>query len=408
MLFLRVYLPLALGYALSYFFRNANAIIEADLVDELALSASSLGLLTSAYFISFAAFQLPLGLLLDRFGTRKTEGTLLLFAAIGAVVFATAEGLSGLILGRLLIGFGVSACLMAAFKAYVMWFPPERLPLINGLQMVAGGLGALSATAPLQWALHFTTWRGIFWGLAVATLVASAFLWLVHPERPPEGEPETFEQQRQGLMSVIRSPLFWSIAPLTMFSQAAQLAIQGLWVKPWMRDVLGFDADQAAGMLFWMTLAMIAGFMGLGSLTARISRTLGLPPLKISLVAMVVFMGFQLLMVLEWAAAPLVLLLGFSFFATAGILPYAGLSQQFPRHLAGRVNTLLNLLVFVAAFAVQWGIGALIDLWPVDASGHYDPVGYQVALGGLLAAQVLALIWTLRARLASAPRGADA
>lgn len=402
MLFLRVYLPLALGYALSYFFRNANAIIEADLVDELALSASSLGLLTSAYFISFAAFQLPLGLLLDRFGTRKTEGTLLVFAAAGAMVFATADSLSGLIVGRLLIGFGVSACLMAAFKAYVMWFPPERLPLINGLQMVAGGIGALSATAPLQWALNFTSWRGIFWGLAGATLVASAFLWLVHPERPLEGEPESFEQQRQGLLSVVRSPLFWGIAPLTMLSQAAQLAIQGLWVKPWMRDVLGFEADQAASMLFWMTLAMIAGFMGLGSLTARISRTLGLPPLKIALIAMIIFMGFQLLMVLEWTAAPFVLLLGFSFFATSGILPYAALSQQFPRHLAGRVNTLLNLLVFVGAFVVQWGIGALIDLWPVDASGHYDPAGYQAALGGLLVAQVMALIWTLRARPAAA------
>ncbi len=402
MLFLRVYLPLALGYALSYFFRNANAIIEADLVDELALSASSLGLLTSAYFISFAAFQLPLGLLLDRFGTRKTEGTLLVFAAAGAMVFATADSLSGLIVGRLLIGFGVSACLMAAFKAYVMWFPPERLPLINGLQMVAGGIGALSATAPLQWALNFTSWRGIFWGLAGATLVASAFLWLVHPERPLEGEPESLEQQRQGLLSVVRSPLFWGIAPLTMLSQAAQLAIQGLWVKPWMRDVLGFEADQAASMLFWMTLAMIAGFMGLGSLTARISRTLGLPPLKIALIAMIIFMGFQLLMVLEWTAAPFVLLLGFSFFATSGILPYAALSQQFPRHLAGRVNTLLNLLVFVGAFVVQWGIGALIDLWPVDASGHYDPAGYQAALGGLLVAQVMALIWTLRARPAAA------
>ena len=141
MLFARVYFPLALGYSISYFFRNANAIIEGDLVRELGLGPADLGLLTSVYFISFAAFQLPLGVLLDRYGPRRTEAVLLLFAAVGALIFSQSDTLSGLIVGRLLIGLGVSACLMAAFKAYVIWFPNQRLPMINGLQMVAGGLG---------------------------------------------------------------------------------------------------------------------------------------------------------------------------------------------------------------------------------------------------------------------------
>ncbi|SVC78146.1 uncharacterized protein METZ01_LOCUS331000, partial [marine metagenome] len=120
LLFARVFLPFALGYFISYFFRNVNAIIEADLVRDLGFSAAGLGLLTSVYFISFASFQLPLGLLLDRFGPRRTESTLLLFAALGALVFSQADSLGGLIFGRLLIGFGVSACLMASFKAYVL------------------------------------------------------------------------------------------------------------------------------------------------------------------------------------------------------------------------------------------------------------------------------------------------
>ena len=115
----RVFLPFALGYFISYFFRNVNAIIEYNLVRDLGFSAAGLGLLTSVYFISFASFQLPLGFLLDRFGPRRTESVLLLFAALGAYVFSRADSLSGLILGRLLIGLGVSACLMASFKAFV-------------------------------------------------------------------------------------------------------------------------------------------------------------------------------------------------------------------------------------------------------------------------------------------------
>ena len=99
--------------------------------------------------------------LLDRFGPRKVEAFLLLFAAAGAFTFAQSQSLAGLILGRALIGFGVSACLMAAFKAYTLWFQSDQWPLVNGFQMAAGGMGALAATAPVEAALGLTDWRGV-------------------------------------------------------------------------------------------------------------------------------------------------------------------------------------------------------------------------------------------------------
>ncbi len=135
----RVFLPFAAGYFISYLYRVVNAVIAPDLIADIGVGPSALGLLTATYFISFASFQLPLGVLLDRFGPRKVEAVLLLFAALGAFVFARAESLTGLITGRALIGFGVSACLMAAFKAYTLWFSREKWPLINGFQMAAGG-----------------------------------------------------------------------------------------------------------------------------------------------------------------------------------------------------------------------------------------------------------------------------
>ncbi len=259
LLFLRVFLPFALGYFISYFFRNVNAIIEADLVGDLGFSAASLGLLTSVYFISFASFQLPLGLLLDRFGPRRTESVLLIFAALGALIFSMAESLSGLILGRLLIGFGVSACLMASFKAYVLWFPPDRLPLMNGLQMVAGGLGAMSATVPLRTALEFTDWRGVFLILSGLTLFSALVLWLVYPEKEGSTGPVPMKKQLEGLKTVLTSRPFLAIAPLVMFSQSAQMAIQGLWAKPWLRDVAGLDESECANHLMWMMAARMAG-----------------------------------------------------------------------------------------------------------------------------------------------------
>ena len=392
LLFLRVFLPFALGYFISYFFRNVNAIIEADLVGDLGFSAASLGLLTSVYFISFASFQLPLGLLLDRFGPRRTESVLLIFAALGALIFSMAESLSGLILGRLLIGFGVSACLMASFKAYVLWFPPDRLPLMNGLQMVAGGLGAMSATVPLRTALEFTDWRGVFLILSGLTLFSALVLWLVYPEKEGSTGPVPMKKQLEGLKTVLTSRPFLAIAPLVMFSQSAQMAIQGLWAKPWLRDVAGLDEAECANHLMWMMAAMMAGFFLLGLLSERLYHARKISPVTVGVSAMAVFIVLQLLMALGWTAQPMLLMTAFSFFATAGILPYAGLSQIFPKDLSGRVSTSLNLTVFLGAFAVQWGLGEIISLWPTEGKG-YAPESYGAAFGSLAVLQLFGLLW---------------
>ena len=392
LLFLRVFLPFALGYFISYFFRNVNAIIEADLVRDLGFSAASLGLLTSVYFISFASFQLPLGLLLDRFGPRRTESVLLIFAALGALSFSMAESLSGLILGRLLIGFGVSACLMASFKAYVLWFPPDRLPLMNGLQMVAGGLGAMSATVPLRTALEFTDWRGVFLILSGLTLLSALVLWLVYPEKEGSTGPAPMKKQLEGLKTVLTSRPFLAIAPLVMFSQSAQMAIQGLWAKPWLRDVAGLDEAECANHLMWMMAAMMAGFFLLGLLSERLYQARKISPVTVGVSAMSVFIVLQLLMALGWTAQPMLLMTAFSFFATAGILPYAGLSQIFPKDLSGRVSTSLNLTVFLGAFAVQWGLGEIINLWSSEGKG-YAPESYGAAFGSLALLQLSGLLW---------------
>lgn len=114
----RVFLCFASGYLLSYALRAINAVIAPSLTGELGLSNADLGLLSSAYLVSFGCMQLPLGIWLDRYGARRTEAALLLVAALGAAVFASSSSLAGLWIGRALIGIGVSACLMAAFKGY--------------------------------------------------------------------------------------------------------------------------------------------------------------------------------------------------------------------------------------------------------------------------------------------------
>ena len=395
MLFARIYLPLALGYAISYFYRNANAIIEGDLVRDLGLGPADLGLLTSVYFISFAAFQLPLGVLLDRYGPRRTESILLLFAALGSILFAQAESLSGLIVGRLLIGLGVSACLMAAFKAYVLWFSSQRLAMINGLQMVAGGLGALLATIPLQNALSYTDWRGVFTGLAIITVFASVCLWMFLPENQrTDDKLPSLKLHLKEIGQVLRSRIFWGIAPLAAISSGANMAIHGLWMKPWLRDVTGLSADNAAQLLFAMTLTFIGGFLTLGIIAERLSQLFDVHLMSISVFGMTIFLFIQGTMIYGGIGSPLILVILLGFFGTASVLVYAGYAKIFPKNLSGRVSTFLNLLVFIGAFILQWGIGAIIELWPPTDNG-YDPESYQSAFGFLVILQAAGLMWYL-------------
>jgi predicted MFS family arabinose efflux permease len=395
---LRVFIPFALGYFLSYLYRVVNAVLAPDLASELGIGPSELGLLTAAYFITFAAFQLPLGVLLDRFGPRKIESFLLIFAAAGAFVFSKAESVSGLVIGRALIGFGVSACLMAAFKAFVLWFRRERLPLINGIQMAAGGFGALTATAPVEAALGVTDWRGIFFILSIITLAVAAAVFFVVPEKKIEQHGDSIKEQIQGIIQVFSSLTFWRIAPLTVMSQAAFLAIQGLWSGPWLRDVAGFERDMIARVLLMIAVAMVTGFILMGAAAERLSR-LGIKPIVIAVAGMTAFMITQGLLTLEVTSWSRTLWVLFGIFGTTGIIPYAVLSQSFPLHLSGRVNTGVNLLVFIAAFSAQWGIGAIINLWPGTAAGGYAPAGYQAGFAMMLCLQVIALLWFVAASI---------
>ena len=145
---LKVLTPFALGYFLTYLLRAVNAVVAPDLVSELGLDAAELGLLTAAYLGAFAIFQLPLGVLLDRYGPRRVQAALVAVAGAGCVLFAIGSNGLTLTVARAMIGMGFAGGLMSGFKAVVLWVPEPRRALANAFVMSFGALGLLTATAP--------------------------------------------------------------------------------------------------------------------------------------------------------------------------------------------------------------------------------------------------------------------
>jgi predicted MFS family arabinose efflux permease len=386
----RVFLCFALGYLLSYALRSINAVIAPALLSDLHLSNADLGLLSSAYFIAFGCMQLPLGIWLDKYGPRRTESALLLCAAVGALVFASSSTLTGLWIGRALIGIGVSACLMAALKGYRQWFPLAQQGQLASWMLVAGTSGALSATVPVTLMLPAIGWRGIFYAIAALLVITSAaiFFLLRDAERtlsPPSGAGAV---SAGGYGQIFRSAYFWRLGVLGLFNCALFAALQTLWAGPWLTTVLGATPDQASSMLFAMNLVLMLGYLALGWAAPRLV-TAGWSTHRIIALGIGGMALTQGAIALTSAPSAWMLWLVLVLFVPVSSLVQSGAGMAFPAVLAGRANSAYNLLLFLGAFSWQWGFGLLVDV--IKSGGSAPADAFRIALGATLVIQLASL-----------------
>jgi predicted MFS family arabinose efflux permease len=389
--FWRVTLPFLAGYFVSYVYRSINAIIGPELAREFELSAAGLGLLSGIYFFSFALFQLPLGVLLDRYGPRRVNATLLLVAAAGGLWFSLARSPLELTLARALTGFGVSGCLMSTFTAFALWYPAERLATMNGIAFASGMLGAVMVTVPLELVLRALTWREVFHGVAAVTVVVSLVLYFVVPEKTASRRGAPLGEQLREYAALARDPAFWRMALCIGASQLAAVSLGTLWVATWLRDVLGYSQAEVAQALLLFNIVMIAGYLGFGRIADGMTRQgrSTLPLLLGGVTAASLCLG---LLALGVRTGALALWCAFFLLTTAVVLSYSLFSRRYPKEMVGRVNSALNVAVFVGMFSGQWAVGAILNFWPQTVAG-YAPEAYPWALGGLWLLQFAGLAW---------------
>jgi MFS family permease len=399
-LILLVLLPFAGGYFLSYFYRTINTIISAELSSSMNLGASDLGLLTAVYFLSFAAMQLPVGVALDRYGPRRVQGTLLLVAAIGAALFGTTQTLAGFIIGRALIGLGVAAALIAGLKSIRLWFPKERLALLNGCFIMLGTLGALTATAPAELIMGWIGWRALFEGLAAATAACAVVILMLSPDGP-DGALQ-LAHSAVSLKQIYTSQRFWRVAPLSTMCISTAWALQGLWAGPWLADVENLGRPEIVRHLFVMALGLCAGALLLGILAERLRRH-GIRTQAVLAAVGVLFIAAQFALILRLPVPSYLLWAIVGSVGAATVLSFTILAEYFPSEIAGQANAALNILHIGGAFILQYAIGLIVDIWG-SKGGHHPTIAYQAALAIILFLLTVAWSWFFTSELVTLQR----
>lgn len=401
---LLVFLAFAAAYFFSALVRGTTATLAPAFVRDLSLNATQLGLLAGAYFLGFAAMQLPMGQWLDKHGPRKVEMSFLIVAAIGCLGFSLADGFHSLLAARLLCGAGFAACLMAPLTGFRRWLTPAAQLRNSSWMLMTGSLGMLAATLPVQWLMPLIGWRGIFLGLSILVALAAFMVFWRVPPWPAiaselnveDGTQKDVSQGMGTYHQVWRHPYFRALAPMGFFCYGGLLAVQALWAGPWMVSVGGQSALQAASGLFFINLSMLIAFWAWGVMNPKFAA-----------------MGWSANRLMAWGM-PLsfVLLLANILLGSSGgwwswalycmscsfvTLSQPALGLAFPAASAGRALSAFNLVLFLGVFCVQWSVGAMIDGF--KAVGAAEVLAYQGAMSVLLLCSLASYAWFMRSAL---------
>ncbi len=397
---------LSSAYLISQFYRSSLGVLSPDLMHELFLGPEFMGRLGGVFFLTFAIAQIPLGILLDKFGPRKIMSFVIIFSAIGSIIFGCANTNYMLIAGRAFMGLGCSVCLMGSLVLITKWASPDRFATYAGLILGIGGLGGLLATSPLAMISHIIGWRNVFFIMSVVTLMVVIIIFLF--VRDSKNEPSKKSNNKDfldvstvlGLKLIFSNRDFRLMLPMSIMGYASYASIVTLWGGPYLRDIHHLGTVEIGNVLMLMALSWVFGSFVFGRSDTILNTR--------KYIVIFGSLGFFLILMIFSFVDSLPKFLIFSLFLSCGFMGaysavlLAHFKSLFPEEYTGRVLTTSNFFNFGGVFLVQWCMGMIIEYFGGNSMGAsqeaYKAAFIFTAFGLLLATLLYAFTKDIKPR----------
>ena len=270
--FLVIMLVLCLGYTISQFLRTSVGVLAPDLMLDFGINPDKMGLLGGIFFLSFALFQIPAGILLDKFGPRKVMSAIITFALLGSIIFALSNSFIGLLIGRLLMGLGCSICLMGSLVLITRWAAKDDFSKLAGIILAVGGLGGLLATTPLSYVSDIFGWRFGFWCALIGTLVVMILYYFIIQDYPKRNitnfalTEDKLQTSSLNILVILKERNFKYMIPMSLMSYSSLFVVLGLWGAPYLKDFHNLDLLDRVQILMLMAISWNIGSFVFGRL----------------------------------------------------------------------------------------------------------------------------------------------
>ncbi len=396
----KIIATLSIVYVASNFFRSSISVIAPDIMRDLSLTHEQLGIVGGMFFIAFALFQIPVGILLDRYGPKKTICGLMLIAMISSAGFAVATNFIELALARFFLGIGCSPVLMGSLVIISRWLSAERFAFYASLVVGLGGLGNIVSTTPTALLAEMAGWRDVFWVAGGITAISLIFGFMIIKDAPPghafhNRQPESLKDASASVIKIIRDREFQYVFAINLVIYGAVMTIVALWGSHYLHDIYGLDLAERGVILFWMTVSMIAGSITYGWLDGIFKNRKHLI-MGAAVASIVLFILLALIPVLAvWQISFLLILL--CFVGSYGVVIMSHGRAIFPEKLLGRGIATLNTAVFLGVFLMQ-AMGGFIVGFFVEDDGSAPMIAYRVLFVSIAAVVVVALAIYSRSR----------
>lgn len=388
----------ALFFFYAFFHRVTPNVMGNDLMRDFAVGGALLGTLSAFYFYPYTALQIPLGMMLDRWGARRVLALAALVCTAGTLLFASAEALTTAYVGRAMIGAGSAFAWIGTLTLISIWFPPKRFALVAGLTAMIGMTGAVGGLAPLAALIERFGWRESMIAASVyGAVLAAGFWWIVR--NPDPGQHESASKPVKAsiwtdLGHLTAMPQIWLNAMVVAMGSVPLLTFASLWGVPYLVSVYGMTRTAAAGSLSLILVGWAVGAPLIGWISDRVRRRK--PPLLIgAIVASAAILGINYIPGLDVQLVNgLLFLHGFA--GASVVVSYAAGREHAGPAISGTSMGFINMWTMGTSALLQPFIGWLLDLnWDgrTEAGARiYSPAAYDVAFLTYVASAALVIL----------------